>query len=121
MTVLLPRVNVAGVHVSNWQGKVIIQLIARKIIIALGWCNITNKLCSQQRGQSWTCILSCRWLWFVRVTVHHCSLWFPFQVPLLSDTVNCSIPLLIAQETDVFEPWVQQRRNGVHWKNVCRQ
>ena len=46
MTVLVPPVNNAGVHVSNWQRKVSIQLIARKIIVALGWCNITNDLCS---------------------------------------------------------------------------
>ena len=44
MTGLLPIVNDAGVHVSNWQGEVIIQLIARKIIVALGSCNITNEL-----------------------------------------------------------------------------
>ena len=60
MTVLLPPVNDAGVHVSNRQRKVIIQLIARKILVALGWCNITDELCSQQRGQTWMCILSCR-------------------------------------------------------------
>ena len=117
MTVLLPPVNDAGVHVSNWQRKTIIQLIARKIIVALGWCNITNKFCSQQRGQTFTCIFSCRWSWLV----NHCSIRFPFKVPLLSDIVNCSIPLLIAQDTEIFEPWVQQRRNGVHLKNVCRQ
>ena len=117
MTVLLPPVNDARVHVKNWQGKVIIQPIARKIIVALGWCNITNEFCSQQRGQTFTCILSCRWLWLV----NHCSLRFPLQVPLLSETVDCSIPFLIAQETEVFEPWVQQRRIGLHSKNVCKQ
>ena len=100
MTVLLPSANDARVHVSNCQGKVIIQVIAKKIIVALRWCSITNELCSQQRGQTFTCIL---WL------ANHCSLWFPFQAPLLSNTVNCSIALLIAQETEVFEPWVQRK------------
>ena len=59
MTVLVPPVNDAGVHVSKWHGKVKISLIARKIIVALGWCNITNELCGQQRGQNFNCILSC--------------------------------------------------------------
>ena len=48
-------------------------------------------------------------------------LWFPFRVPLLSDIVSCSIPLLITEETELVEPWVQQGGNGVHAKKVCRQ
>ena len=74
MTVLLPPINDAGVHVSNWQGKVIIQLITSKIIVKLGCCNITNEICSQQRSQTFTCILPCSWL------VNHFRLRFPFPV-----------------------------------------
>ena len=59
MRVLLPRVNYARVDVNNWQGKIIIQLMARKPIVAVRWCNTTMEFCSQQGCQTFTCIFFC--------------------------------------------------------------
>ena len=59
--VLLPPVNDASVHVGNQQGKVIIQLIARKVIVAtLPWNSTTHKEVKPLRAS--ICWASFDWL-----------------------------------------------------------